>query len=79
MMVVGGVDIDGGLWPRSKVDPPNEVDVIKVYAPCNDLTVPNAITGGYRAPAEVEGISYGMQNNSTPSLLGLIYILILLH
>lgn len=60
MMVVGGIDTDGVLWPRSKVDPPNVGEVIKVYAPCYDLTIPNALTGGYRAPAEVAGVSYGM-------------------
>lgn len=59
MMVVGGIGTDGDLWPRIKVDPPNRGKVIKVYAPCYDITIPNAITGGYRAPAEVEGVSYG--------------------
>ena len=59
MMVVGGVGTNGELWERSKVDPPNNAQVIKVYAPCYDITVPNANNGGYRAPAEVQGVSYG--------------------
>lgn len=67
-MIVGGINLDGSLWSRSKVDPPNEVDVIKVYAPCHDITIPNAITGGYRAPAEVEGVSYGMYYHSNQKL-----------
>ncbi|KAL8748474.1 MAG: hypothetical protein Q9184_007279, partial [Pyrenodesmia sp. 2 TL-2023] len=58
MMVVGGIGINGDLWKRSKVDPSNQGNVIKVYAPCYDITVPDAITGGYRAPATVEGVSY---------------------
>ena len=71
MMVVGGIGIDGALWERSKVDPPNpqrDDTVIKVYAPCYDITIPNALTGDYRAPAEVQGVSYGMYKCSDPSL-----------
>ncbi|KAL8908065.1 MAG: hypothetical protein Q9207_001044 [Kuettlingeria erythrocarpa] len=58
MMVVGGIGTDGVLWDRSKIDPPNQGSVIKVYAPCYDITISNALTGGYRAPGEVEGVSY---------------------
>ncbi len=61
MMVVGGVGTDGNLWPRSKIDPDPHTKVIRVYASCYDITVPNAITGGYRDPATVEGVSYGRQ------------------
>lgn len=63
MMVVGGIGTDGALWERSKVDLPNQDGVIKVYAPCYGITVPNALTGGYRHPDEVEGVSYGMLNS----------------
>lgn len=59
MMVVGGIGTNGKLWERSKVDPPNQNKVIKVHAPCYDITIPNT-SGGYRAPAEVQGVSYGM-------------------
>ncbi|KAL8853327.1 MAG: hypothetical protein Q9221_001803 [Calogaya cf. arnoldii] len=58
MMVAGGIGTDGVLWDRSKTDPPNQGSVIKVYALCYDITIPNAVTGGYRSPAEVEGVSY---------------------
>ncbi|KAL8996024.1 MAG: hypothetical protein Q9169_004371 [Polycauliona sp. 2 TL-2023] len=64
MMVVGGMGIDGERWERSKTDPPNQGSVIKVYAPSFDLTIPNASTGGYRYPAEVQGVSYGLSSLS---------------
>lgn len=58
MMVVGGIGTDGALSRGSSVDPPNRGDVIKVYAPSQELTVPNAITGNYRE-GEASGISLG--------------------
>lgn len=66
MMVVGGIGIDGDLWRRSKVDPPNQGNVIKVYAPCYDITVPDAQTGGYREPTTVQGVSYGTHTFYSP-------------
>ncbi|KAL8966125.1 MAG: hypothetical protein Q9183_003513, partial [Haloplaca sp. 2 TL-2023] len=70
MMVVGGIGTDGRLWKRSKVDPPGN-DVIKVYAPCYHLMIPHAQTGGYRFPAEVEGVSYGPVILASPTVAGL--------
>ena len=67
-MVVGGVGTDGNLWARSKTDPDENIQVIKVYAPCYDITVPNAISGGYRAPTTVTGVSYGRHCHSLLSL-----------
>lgn len=59
MMVVGGVDLDGNRWVRSKVDPDGFVKVIKVHAPCVDLTIPDAKSGKYRKTSEVQGVSFG--------------------
>ena len=66
MMVVGGVRKDGELWTRSKVDPPNNAQVIKVYAPCVEMNLPDATTGGYRPSFGVEGVSYGRHCYSHP-------------
>ncbi|KAI4195353.1 MAG: hypothetical protein LQ350_007250 [Teloschistes chrysophthalmus] len=57
MMVVGGVETDGKLWKKSRVDPDERTQVIKVHAPAVDLRIPQA-DGKYRPPAEVRGVSY---------------------
>ncbi|KAL9580839.1 MAG: hypothetical protein Q9212_004248 [Teloschistes hypoglaucus] len=57
MMVVGGVETDGTLWKRSRVDPDEHIKFIKLHAPAVELRIPHA-KGEWRPPAEVHGVSY---------------------
>ncbi|KAL8688071.1 MAG: hypothetical protein Q9218_005923 [Villophora microphyllina] len=57
MVIVGGVDTDGTLWKRSRVDPDEHQETIKLHAPAVEITVPSA-RGDWRPPAEIQGVSY---------------------
>jgi hypothetical protein len=50
---VGCVNIDGSLWQRSKT-----ADFVTIHAQCHNINLPDG-AGGWRIPAEVEGVSYG--------------------
>lgn len=58
IIVISSVGTDGKRWERSIMDVNPYNKVIKVHAPCKDLTAPNAIDGGWRAGI-VDGVSYG--------------------
>ncbi|KAL9600659.1 MAG: hypothetical protein Q9179_003142 [Wetmoreana sp. 5 TL-2023] len=73
LMIVGGVSTDGKLWEQSKVDVDPHLEVIKIHAPSNDLTTPDALTGGWR-PGIVNGVSYVTMASGTAAGFGAYFL-----